>query len=1105
MDVVRYLLDSIPIDLSMKHIMDNSQFLERLAEIAQSTGEDFDIVQSKATKYLKELKTEQNPYASLISSRIIEQLMALAYEETIDVDPDEIKKLSKIMLHNSVAFVMTHKTYIDMFVLGIALLRHGLPWPIIFAGANLSFPGFAQLGRKIGLIFIRRSFKDNLIYKLTLKYYIASLVDDRQHFMWSIEGTRSRTGKLVWPKMGILKYIADAEQESTENVKYVPVSVVYDLIPDVQDMTAEGRGKEKKSENLAWMMNYIRNLNKNYGKISLRFGEPVEKNQEAVATIPTLDSAVSDQKYTLPRFAFELVHAINRITPVTTASLICTTLLSKFALTKTQICNDVVALMELIEDRKGDALVDRGAPIGDSVQCAINLLKRANIIKQVGDGVKAKYTIVTSSYLPATYYSNMSVHHFYHRAFIELALIKTHDKKPAERTIAFWQEIMSLRNVFKFEFFYSNKAHFSDEIEDGLSFLHDDWKSLLVGKSGSIEDLLKEQKIFVSHVALFTIVEAYRVVLHTIYQWDDNDIYNKKHFLDQCLFTGEEMHWQGSIHRVESVSKPFLINAIRLCENLKLIPIPKKGERQKVHQMMSDMEDIANRISTLQGFILNRSEQQKLALPIDRSVVPGSKTASITAPVIDAESGPHIGAFFDLDRTLIKGFSAKQFFQSRLLSGQMSSREITAQFNGVMVYATGNKNFAGLAAIGAMGVKGVREQIFINVGEEVYEKYLAQAIYPESRALVAAHLAKGHTVAIISAATPYQVNPIARDLSVEHVICTRMEVKDGKFTGEIVEPACWGDGKAKAALALAEEKDLDLSKSYFYTDSVSDLPLLELVGKPQPTNPDQELSAISFKNDWPIYRFDDVLRPGVENVIRTMLAASSLIPAAIAGMASGLLSGSRRDGVNSMTAVIGDLGTTVAGMKLAVKGKENLWRQRPAVFLFNHQSNADFLIMAKLVRKNTVAIAKKELKYTPVGPLFQAAGVVFIDRKNRDKAIEALKPVIDVLNNGTSVAIAPEGTRSYDYQLGPFKKGAFHLAMKAKVPIIPICIMNAHDVMPRGSKFINPTVVTVKVLDPISVEGWTKANMDAKIEEVRNLYLRELGQFELSNPEKMLT
>ncbi len=330
------------------------------------------------------------------------------------------------------------------------------------------------------------------------------------------------------------------------------------------------------------------------------------------------------------------------------------------------------------------------------------------------------------------------------------------------------------------------------------------------------------------------------------------------------------MHWQGRIHRVESVSKPFLINVIRLCENINLIPIPDKGKRKEIHNMMLVMEDIAERVSKLQGFILNRKEQTLPVLPLDRSVVPGSSTASITAPVINAESGPHIGAFFDLDRTLIKGFSAKEFFQSRLLSGQMSPREIVAQFNGVMVYVMGNKNFAGLAAIGAKGVKGVKEQVFIIVGEEVYDKHLAQAIYPESRALVAAHMAKGHTVAIISAATPYQVNPIARDLGFEHVMCTRMEVKNGAFTGEIVEPACWGNGKAQDAKSLAEELDLDLSKSYFYTDSAEDLPLLELVGNPHPVKPDQELSVLAYKNDWPVYRFDDDLRPGIENIVRTV-------------------------------------------------------------------------------------------------------------------------------------------------------------------------------------------------------------------------------------------
>ena len=90
--------------------------------------------------------------------------------------------------------------------------------------------------------------------------------------------------------------------------------------------------------------------------------------------------------------------------------------------------------------------------------------------------------------------------------------------------------------------------------------------------------------------------------------------------------------------------------------------------------------------------------------------------------------------------------------------------------------------------------------------------------------MVAAHIAKGHTVAIVSAATPYQVDPIARDLGITHVMCTRMEVEDGVFTGNIIKPACWGEGKAYAGQKLAEKYHLDLRKSFFYTDSAEDLP-----------------------------------------------------------------------------------------------------------------------------------------------------------------------------------------------------------------------------------------------------------------------------------------
>ena len=201
-----------------------------------------------------------------------------------------------------------------------------------------------------------------------------------------------------------------------------------------------------------------------------------------------------------------------------------------------------------------------------------------------------------------------------------------------------------------------------------------------------------------------------------------------------------------------------------------------------------------------------------------------------------------------------------------------------------------------------------------------------------------------------------------------------------------------------------------------------------------------------------------------------------------------------------MMATFGDMGTAMAGIKLVVKGRENLKKHRPAVFLFNHQSGADIFIVAKLVRKDTRAIAKQELRYAPVlGQLMAAAGIIFIDRKNRNKAIKAMKPAVDALQSGISIAIAPEGTRSVDYALGPFKKGAFHMAMQAKVPLVPIIIRNAHDALPKGSTLFKPTFVEVIVGDAIPTVDWKKKDLDKHIQEVRNIYLETLDQLPVEN------
>ncbi len=1092
--------------MTFTQIFEESSFQKNLASIAQQQGKPLESILNEAKEYLRELYTVHQPVANLLMMRGAQYALSRGYDKTIDVNPAEIKQLAKIIHRYPVAFVMTHKTYIDMFVLALVLQRYGLPMPYTFGGINMSFMGLGQFARQTGAIFIRRSFKDNEVYKLTLRHFIATLVKEKAGFMWAIEGTRSRTGKLVWPKMGILKYIAEAEQATRQEVKYVPVSIVYDLIPDVKEMTAEGRGKDKSPESLWWWINYLRNIGGDFGKISLRLSEPLLTQDHYTTPIPGTDDEGEDEspKSAIPHFAFEIIHRINNITPVTTTSLVCTALLSKFSLSKRALDTDVADLMHLIENHKPDALVDRSRTIGESVQTALNLLIKDKLVQQKGSGLNAKYTIVPENHLTATYYANMAVHHLYKRAFIELALLKVKDVPAQERTFAFWQEIMRLRDLFKFEFFYTNKANFSDTIEVDLDLIDSDWQELLADEEADILSILENQRVLVAPVVLYTYTEAYRVVAFALQNFDVHDNFNEDEFIKDCLLLGEELHWQGRIRRIEAVSKPFLQNGVRLAHNYQLIPIGNKKRMKDIQAFLAMLTDIVERISALQGITLDRPQEKLLSIPLEREIVPGSKTTGLVREILDDEDGSHIAAFFDLDRTLIRGFSAKDFLQARLLSGQMTAREIVAQFAGVLVYAAGNGNFAGLAALGAQGVKGIKEQVFIEVGEDVYLKHLADEIYPESRALVSAHLAKGHIVAIVSAATPYQVNPIARDLGIQEVMCTRMEVQKGVFTGKIIEPACWGEGKAIQAKLFAEKHQINMNKSYFYTDSAEDMPLLEIVGKPRPLNPDTQLSVVAFKNNWPVNRFDDVQRPQITNVLRTGLAMGSLFPAVLSGAFSGLYNLSWKDGINSMTATIGDLGAALVGINLVIKGEENLWKHRPAVFIFNHQSQVDFFIAAKLLRKDILGVAKKELESGLYGFMMKMAGVIFVDRADGEKAIESLKPVVDALKGGMSLAIFPEGTRSYDYKLGHFKKGAFHIAMQAGVPIVPIVIRNAHDVMPRGNTFVRPAAVDIVVMPAIDTQNWQAENIDQHIKQVRQVYLDELGQVEDEPSQKLL-
>ena len=467
-----------------------------------------------------------------------------------------------------------------------------------------------------------------------------------------------------------------------------------------------------------------------------------------------------------------------------------------------------------------------------------------------------------------------------------------------------------------------------------------------------------------------------------------------------------------------------------------------------------------------------------------------------------APAGPKTCALFDFDGTVIAGYSATVFIREQLRRGDISVRDLIQLSSAMSQFGMGRLGFSAMMAATTQFMRGIEQDRYREVGEKLFREQISRLIYPESRRLIEAHLARGHTVAIVSSATPYQVEPAARDLGIADVMCTHLEVEDGKFTGMVVHPTCFGPGKVDASEELAARVRGDLDDAFFYSDSTDDRLLLERVGNPCALNPSGKLRTLAAANSWPIADFGSRGRPTINQFVRSVAATVSLVPSFAAGLPIYALTGSRRNALNFSLSLFADTASALINLDLRVKGEEHLWSHRPAVFVFNHQSKADVVIAARLLRQDLAGVGKQEIRKMPViGKVLELGGVVMIDRQNAASAIEAMKPLVDAIRkDGKSVALAPEGTRTISPRLAPFKKGAFHLAMQAGVPIIPIVIRNAGDVAPKGDFVFRPATVEVEVLPPVDTAEWTGRRMDTQVRDVRNMFLRALGQPEQVEP-----
>jgi putative phosphoserine phosphatase / 1-acylglycerol-3-phosphate O-acyltransferase len=453
-----------------------------------------------------------------------------------------------------------------------------------------------------------------------------------------------------------------------------------------------------------------------------------------------------------------------------------------------------------------------------------------------------------------------------------------------------------------------------------------------------------------------------------------------------------------------------------------------------------------------------------------------------------SEAGPKIAAFFDFDGTLIYGYSALVFAQDRIMSRQVGLAEALRTARLGIDYARGKAGYDDLIKLAGSTWKGKTTKDIEALGERLFKQHIADRVYPEARALVAAHRKRGHTIAITTSATWFQVAPIAKALGIPEVVCQHLEIVDDIVTGNMSGASMWGSGKARAARSFATEHDVNFDASFFYADGDEDAALMSEIGNPRPTNPGKHLAAVAEERGWPILRFEPRGTPSPDVIARNVTGMMMAGPIATGAALLGLARRSRREALNVTTSVVPDAMFGLAAVQLDIHGEHHL-ATTPSIVVWVQRSRIDAFVIAKLLRRNCTIIVERGLAADPVvgsiGRLFDVA----FERNASDPDTALQHRAMEALAGGTTVAfgIGDLANLKSRNQSTTIRASITRLASQAGVSIIPIVIDGTDRLVTRRPPMIRPGIVRVEVLAPMTFECRTRADHEAAAEAITAL------------------
>ncbi|KAL1976968.1 hypothetical protein VTN31DRAFT_3250 [Thermomyces dupontii] len=409
---------------------------------------------------------------------ICTQLLTRTYHQGIHVSSEEVLRLRSVAedaakRKQSIVFLPCHKSHVDYVSLQIICYRLGMTLPIVVAGDNLNFPLVGSFLQHAGAMWIRRSFGDDQLYTTVVQTYIDVILQQGYNFECFIEGGRSRTGKLLSPKFGILKFIVDSLLSGrVEDAIICPVSTHYDKVIETESYISELLGQPKKKENLASFLSQRSLLSLKLGRVDVRFHEPwslrafLSQQLQRLQLSDGLSSAVqlsyTDKGRILRTLGYKVLSDINAVSVVMPTALVGTVLLTLRGrgVGKGELIRRVEWLRERVRAKGGRVAHFYRAPTAQVVERALEVLG-PKLVGVVTGLVEPTYYAVDRFQL--SFYRNMTIHLFISEALVSAAMY-TRVKQgggPAHQDISYEElvdQVSFLSQMFRGEFIFPQEG-----------------------------------------------------------------------------------------------------------------------------------------------------------------------------------------------------------------------------------------------------------------------------------------------------------------------------------------------------------------------------------------------------------------------------------------------------------------------------------------------------------------------------------------------------------------------------------------------------------------------------------------------------------------------